>query len=97
MCHILSYHDDHSCILHIFIYPFVGCWWGRGALATRGICNIGKINYYLGKRGAQVGRDTLYPDIDWCKYPEATCGHAKGEQIRWSECIDELFRTRKTQ
>ena len=44
-----------------------------------------------------MGRDTLYPDIDWCKYPEATCGHAKGEQIRWSECIDELFRTRKTQ
>ena len=26
------------------------CWWGRGVIQTTGICNFGKLNYYLGKR-----------------------------------------------
>eukprot|EP00985_Skeletonema_marinoi_P023042 scaffold15041_cov206-Skeletonema_marinoi.AAC.1 len=26
------------------------CYWGRGAIHTRGICNIGKLNYFLGKK-----------------------------------------------
>jgi hypothetical protein len=26
------------------------CYWGRGAIHTRGVCNIGKLNYYLGKK-----------------------------------------------
>jgi hypothetical protein len=43
------------------------CWWGRGALLTKGICQIGKLNYFLGKRGADLGRSTLYPTIDFCK------------------------------
>ena len=59
------------------------CWWGRGALLTRNICNIGKINYFLGKRGAENGRSTLYPEIDFCRYPEIACTSAKGGTIRW--------------
>ena len=26
------------------------CYWGRGAIHTKGICNLGKLNYYLGKK-----------------------------------------------
>ena len=29
---------------------------------TRGICNLGKINYYLGKRASDDGRVSRYPD-----------------------------------
>jgi len=65
------------------------CWWGRGALSTRGVCNIGKLNYYLGKRGADLGRSTLYPQLDFCKYPEVTCTSAKGEQLRWTTAMFE--------
>jgi hypothetical protein len=35
------------------------CYWGRGALHTRGICNIGKLNYYLGKKVSSVGGDVF--------------------------------------
>lgn len=48
------------------------CWWGRGALLTRNICNIGKLNYYLGKGGANQNRDVFYPDIDFCANPEVS-------------------------
>mmetsp|Transcript_29769 Transcript_29769/g.54897 ORF Transcript_29769/g.54897 Transcript_29769/m.54897 type:complete len:635 (-) Transcript_29769:386-2290(-) len=65
------------------------CWWGRGALSTRGVCNIGKINYYLGKRGADLGRSTLYPKLDFCRYPEVTCTSANGEQLRWTTALFE--------
>lgn len=63
------------------------CWWGRGALLTRGICQIGKINYYLGKRGAELGRSTLYPKLDFCQYPEVTCTSTNGDQIRWTTAM----------
>merc|ERR1719277_1857554 len=45
------------------------CWWGRGAIQTTGICNFGKLNYYMGKRGHTEGRSVLYPAIDFCKNP----------------------------
>jgi len=32
------------------------CWWGRGVIQTTGICNFGKLNYYLGARAAAEGR-----------------------------------------
>ncbi|KAL7547092.1 hypothetical protein ACHAWF_010409 [Thalassiosira exigua] len=65
------------------------CWWGRGALLTRGVCNVGKINYFLGKGGADAGRYTLYPTIDFCRYPEATCASANGEELRWTTALFE--------
>ena len=65
------------------------CWWGRGALSTKGVCNIGKMNYYLGKRGADLGRSTLYPTVDFCKFPESTCASAFGESLRWDSALFE--------
>ena len=64
------------------------CWWGRGALLTRGVCQIGKINYFLGKRGADLGRATLYPTIDFCKFPEAVCTSAKWP-LPWTTALFE--------
>lgn len=60
------------------------CWWGRGALLTKNVCNIGKFNYYLGKGAALGGRKSVYPTIDFCQYPEATCSSAFSEQLRWT-------------
>lgn len=65
------------------------CWWGRGALLTHGVCNIGKINYYLGKRGAEFGKSTLFPTLDFCKFPEATCASANGARLRWITAMFE--------
>ncbi len=59
------------------------CFWGRGALLTRGVCNIGKLNYYLGKRGADIGNNTLYPTVDFCRFPEAPCAGSNSEELRW--------------
>jgi hypothetical protein len=59
------------------------CFWGRGALLTRGVCNIGKLNYYLGKRGADLGNITLYPTVDFCRFPEAPCAGSNSEELRW--------------
>lgn len=73
------------------------CYWGRGALLTRGVCNIGKINYYLGKGGGttttamsgQQQRQTLYPSIDFCAYPEATCASPYSDNLRWEVAMFE--------
>jgi hypothetical protein len=59
------------------------CFWGRGALLTRNVCNLGKLNYYLGKGGANEKRKVLYPDIDFCANPEATCSSPVAEDLRW--------------
>lgn len=65
------------------------CYWGRGALRTRGSCNIGKLNYYLGSRAAKEGRNSLYPDIDFCADPEATCVSAVTDELRWTTAFFE--------
>ena len=65
------------------------CWWGRGALLTRNVCNIGKINYYLGSKAALDGRSSLYPDTDFCKFPEATCSSNFSEEMRWTVAMFE--------
>jgi len=65
------------------------CYWGRGALHTRGSCNIGKLNYFLGARAAKEGRGSLYPDIDFCLNPEATCASAVTEELKWSTAFFE--------
>ncbi|KAL7476052.1 hypothetical protein ACHAW6_001934 [Cyclotella cf. meneghiniana] len=65
------------------------CWWGRGALLTRNVCNIGKINYYLGKKAAQDGRTSIYPNVDFCEYPEATCSSESSEEMIWTVALFE--------
>ena len=58
------------------------CWWGRGAIQTTGVCNFGKLNYFAGKGGADRGRATLYPDVDFCKDPGIICASVH-PQLRW--------------
>jgi len=65
------------------------CYWGRGALLTRGNCNIGKLNYYLGARAARDGRTSIYPDIDFCLDPEATCASSLTKELRWTTALFE--------
>lgn len=65
------------------------CYWGRGVLLTRGACNIGKLNYYLGARAAREGRESLYPNIDFCVDPEATCASSAAEDLRWTTAFFE--------
>merc|ERR1712066_343831 len=59
------------------------CWWGRGVIQTTGVCNFGKLNYYMGKRGKDEGRSVLYPDIDFCKNPEAICEPDSPPALKW--------------
>ena len=56
---------------------------------TRGVCNIGKMNYYLGKRGAELGRSTLYPTVDFCRFPESSCASVYTEDLRWNSAFFE--------
>ncbi|KAL7518476.1 hypothetical protein ACHAWX_003298 [Stephanocyclus meneghinianus] len=65
------------------------CWWGRGALNTRGICNIGKFNYYVGMKAALDGRPSIYPNIDFCQYPEAVCSSDATNELRWTIAMFE--------
>mmetsp|Transcript_41604 Transcript_41604/g.88654 ORF Transcript_41604/g.88654 Transcript_41604/m.88654 type:complete len:164 (-) Transcript_41604:1132-1623(-) len=65
------------------------CYWGRGVLLTRGSCNIGKLNYYLGARAAREGRSSLYPNIDFCADPEATCASDVTRELRWTTALFE--------
>lgn len=59
------------------------CWWGRGVIQTTGVCNFGKLNYYMGSRGAAEGRDVLYPDINFCKNPGAICEKDAPPALKW--------------
>ena len=59
------------------------CWWGRGVIQTSGPCNIGKLNYFLGKGAADRGVASLYPNIDFCADPEAICDSSKPTELKW--------------
>lgn len=59
------------------------CWWGRGVIQTTGVCNFGKMNYYMGKRAKDEGRDALYPDLDFCKNPGAICEPGSPPELKW--------------
>ncbi|KAK1732247.1 hypothetical protein QTG54_017072 [Skeletonema marinoi] len=59
------------------------CWWGRGVIQTSGICNFGKLNYYLGARAAEEGRDSKYPSVDFCKDPEIICSSSEYKELKW--------------
>ena len=48
--------------------------------------NFGKLNYHLGARAAREGRPALYPDIDFCEFPQGVCSSDQtyGGQMQWT-------------
>jgi len=59
------------------------CWWGRGVIQTSGVCNFGKLNYYLGAKAQAEGRRAAYPDVDFCRAPDAICASQKYPELKW--------------
>lgn len=59
------------------------CWWGRGVIQTTGVCNFGKLNYFLGRRAANEGRDALFPQIDFCTNPNSICEEGSPPELKW--------------
>jgi len=47
------------------------------------VCNFGILNYYIGKRAADEGRTSAYPDIDFCKDPGAVCSRTEYPELKW--------------
>ena len=71
------------------------CWWGRGVLHTKGTCNFGRLNNFLGyKAGAQGYINFL--DIDFCSYPEVVCEGDDSRNLRWSVGLFEWSDTVQT-
>jgi hypothetical protein len=58
-------------------------------LHTRGICQYGKLNHFLGKKSADEGRPSMFPDVDFCLDPGAVCSNQKYPNMKW---ITGLFR-----
>jgi len=58
------------------------CWWGRGVIQTTGICNFGKLNYFIGKKAADRGKAAMFPTVDFCRDPEVICRGEHGD-LKW--------------
>jgi hypothetical protein len=58
------------------------CWWGRGIIHTKGVCQFGKLNYYIGARAKEEGRDALLPEIDFCQMPQMICSRENAD-VEW--------------
>lgn len=41
------------------------------------------LNYYLGKRAADEGRTSPYPEVDFCKDPGAVCSNKDHPELKW--------------
>ena len=67
----VSHVIEYRCFFDVMSNTFSNC------------SNFGKLNYYLGARAAEEGRDSRYPDINFCEQPDAIC--ASGEWSR--KCI----------
>lgn len=52
-------------------------------IQTSGVCNFGKLNYFLGAGAAKDGRTSRYPDIDFCKDPEIICSGSEYKELKW--------------
>jgi len=59
------------------------CWWGRGVIQTTGVCNFGKLNYYMGARAQSRGEAARFPDIDFCRDPQAICSSTRYPELKW--------------
>lgn len=55
----------------------------HSVLQVRGVCQYGKLNYYLGAKGATERKQSMYPDIDFCKNPGAICSDRRAPELRW--------------
>lgn len=67
------------------------CFWGRGALLTKGVCNLGKFNYYHGADAAKNGMPgALFGNIDFCTNPGGICSNIeKYPTIVWDIAMFE--------
>merc|ERR1712232_1047527 len=59
------------------------CWWGRGVIQATGVCNFGKLNYFAGARAAREGRESLFPNVDFCKRPDSICNSVEHPDLKW--------------
>lgn len=76
------------------------CFWGRGPLQAKGLCSMGKLNYYIGSRALAEGRISrstsgVFPDINFCSQPQRICeaNSADGsdtEDLRWTVAMFEF-------
>ncbi len=76
------------------------CWWGRGPLQAKGLCSMGKLNYYIGAKALadrRITRSTsgVYPDINFCTTPNKICETNSGdgkdtEDLRWTVAMFEF-------
>ena len=80
---------DAELTFHLNHHIFSCCWWGRGSIQLRGVCAYGKLNYHLGKRANDEGRPAMFPDVDFCRNPQAVCSHEKYPDLKW---IAGMFR-----
>ena len=69
------------------------CWWGRGVIQTKGVCSIGRLNYFLGKGAADAGRPSPYPNVDFCEDPEIICGSSQYSELKWVAGMTEWVDT----
>jgi len=60
-------------------------------LHTKGVCNLGKLNYFLGAKASRDGRPSRYPDIDFCTNAEAICSKedSRSMAMRWDVALFE--------
>ena len=55
---------------------------GRGTLLTRGQCQYGKLDYYLGSTAHSENRPSRYPELNFCSEPSSICSSSSTE-IQW--------------
>ena len=53
---------------------------GRGAIQTTGPSNYGDLNHYL---GGGAGANAAFPDVNFCKTPDAICKSTKYPELKW--------------
>ena len=66
-----------DCILGFYLLTFFS------SSFVKGVCNFGKLNYYLGARAAEEGRESRYPDINFCEQPDAICASQEHKELKW--------------
>lgn len=45
--------------------------------------SLGKLNYFLGARAAEEGRESRYPDVNFCETPDAVCASEEHKELKW--------------